>query len=74
MRVHLADTETVKKFIRQLKDDGCEVMEDYENALVVEAKDGDVSVYRGIQKGRNQPWLVMCRDSDNIKWSGSDST
>ncbi len=67
--VCLTDTKTVKSFMKQLKDAGCEVMEDYKDACIVEAKDGDTVVYKGIQKGRGQPWIVRTNSTERIKWN-----
>lgn len=66
--VCMADTATVKKFMKKLRENGCVVTEDYTDTLTVEAKDGPVTVYRAIQKGKNQPWLVRCVDTERFTW------
>jgi hypothetical protein len=53
----------------QLRNAGFECNEDYKDSLTVEAKDGDVVVYKGIQKGKGQPWIVRCVDGPNVKWN-----
>ncbi len=56
--VFVTDTLTIKKFMKQLAENGCVCTEDYEDKLTVEAKDGDKIVYKGVQKGKDQSLVV----------------
>jgi len=50
-----------------LYEQGCDVKSDAD-AGTVEVKDGDDVVFRGLEKGRGQPWIVMHYNSDRITW------
>ena len=65
--VCMADTETVKKFMRQLREAGLDCQEDYAGGLV-RATDNDVVVYTAIQKGPGGHWIVRTADSDRVRW------
>lgn len=69
----LATTETVRHWIEKLEEEGCYVAFD-EEAGIAEAIDSqtDTVVYRALQKGYEQPWIVACYDSTNIKWEKSE--
>src|SRR5262249_2074743 len=63
----LATRETVRAALRMLRAADCKVDLD-EEAGAVTVHDGDAIVYQAIEKGRGQPWIVCCSDSDHIKW------
>ncbi len=67
--VCMAFTETVKFWMEQLETEGCYVNFD-EEAGTAEAVDSqtDTVVYRALQKGYNQPWIVGCYNSTNFTW------
>jgi hypothetical protein len=60
-------TVDVMKIRDQCEMAGCDVTYDREAGTVV-AMDGEVKVFAAIQKGRDQPWIAIFRDSDVIKW------
>jgi hypothetical protein len=64
--VCMTDTATVKRFVQLLRDAGCSIEEDYNDALTVKATDGTTVVYWALQKGRNGPWIVRYNDSERI--------
>ena len=64
--VTITDTETIKKLMKRLKESGCVVKEDYQ-AGTVEAKDGDATVYRGVQMYKDS-WMVRYEETDRIKF------
>ncbi len=66
--VSLADTKKVMGYLNRLEECGITVTKDME-AGTFEAKDGEVVVCKGIQKGKNGPWIVKCSNSENVKWS-----
>ncbi len=61
-------TKEVEEVAKNLKSNGCVVNRD-KAAGTIEAKDGDLFVFRAIQKGRCQPWIGMFFDTDRIKWT-----
>ncbi len=66
----ITDTNTVRTFMRRLREAGCAVEEDYKSSLAVKATDADGTVvYWGLQKCRGGPWLVGYKDNDRIKWT-----
>ena len=65
--VCLAATETVRAQLDALKANECEVELDLDIGTAT-ARDGDIVVYRAIQKGRGGPWIVRCTESDRIRW------
>jgi hypothetical protein len=73
MKTCMATTETIDQWVETLRQAGCKVVRDREAGTVI-AKDGDVDVYRAIQKGMGGPWIVMMRDSDHIQWKTSQAT
>ncbi len=62
-------TKAVKEYLKQLKTAGMEVKYDAK-AGTAEVKDGDVVVFKALQKGNGQPWIVQYKDGDNVKWGG----
>ena len=60
-------TATVDEFIAALKFNGCEIRRD-KDARTVEAFDDGVTVFRAIQKGNRQTWIVSFYETDRIKW------
>jgi protein involved in ribonucleotide reduction len=64
----LANTNTVKSYVKRLRDAGMTVNENKE-AGTVEVKDGNIVVYKAIQKGRGGSWIVSTSSSPNVKWS-----
>lgn len=66
--VCLSTTKTVRAFLDRLEADGCEVVLDLGAGTAVATDDGLV-VYRALQKGRGQPWIVRCMDSARINWA-----
>lgn len=65
--VSMATTTTVKAALKGLKDQGCDVTLNTK-AGTAEAKDGAVVVYKALQKGRGQPWIVRTSNSDRVTW------
>jgi len=65
--VCLSTTKVVREFLDRLKADGCEVKLDLD-AGTATATDGGVVVYRALQKGKGQPWIVRCTNSRRISW------
>ncbi len=61
-------TPEVKEVVKNLVANGCVVNRD-NAAGTIEAKDGDLFVFRAIQKGRCQPWIGMFYDTARIKWT-----
>lgn len=70
--VSLATTEAIHEYASSLKANGCLVYMNHDSGTI-EARDGDQTVFRGIQKGFAQPWVVNFTDSERIKWKESDS-
>lgn len=66
MPVCLATTETVKSYVKKLVDSGCTTEID-EQAGVVIVKDGEVVVYKAIQK-EHMSWIVIMRNGPNVFW------
>lgn len=66
--VCLSNTKTVKQFLARLEADGCEVLLDMVSGTATATVDG-VVVYRALQKGRGQAWLVRCTDGGRITWA-----
>lgn len=60
-------TTAVKDYLKKLGDAGMEVKHD-KDAGTAEVKDGDVVVFKALQKGRNGPWIVRYNNSENVKW------
>ncbi len=65
--VCLALTKTVEQAVDSLEAVGCEATWDRASGTVVVHDDG-TRVYAALQKGRNQPWIVSCYNSDRITW------
>lgn len=63
----LADTSTVKGWVKKLREvPGLRV--DEKDAGTVKVYDGEVAVYSAIQKGIAQPWIVITKDGETVKW------
>lgn len=66
--VCVATTATVKAFIKQLEEVGCETHLDLSVGTAEATLDGHV-VYKAIQKGANNPmWIVRTVSHGHIKW------
>ncbi len=65
--VCLSTTKVVREFLDRLEADGCEVKLDLEAGTATATDDGEV-VYRALQKGKGQPWIVRCTNSRRISW------
>jgi len=60
-------TKDVNRTCDELEEAGCVVERD-DQAGTVTVKDDGTVVYRAIQKGFGQPWIVMFEDSKRIGW------
>jgi len=65
--VCMSKTSIVLAKVDDLKELGCTATVDRE-AGTVEVKDGDVVVYKALQKGKGQPWIVRCVNSERVWW------
>jgi hypothetical protein len=63
----MATTKTVLKFLEDLKNKGCTIAHD-PDAGTATAHDGTVCVYRALQKGKRQPWIVRTSNGPNVQW------
>jgi hypothetical protein len=63
-------TKDVTNYLRQLKRNGCTTTRD-NDAGVAEARDGDQIVFKALQKGQGQHWIVRYLNSDRIQWDRS---
>ncbi len=64
-------TKEVEEVAKNLKSNGCVVNRD-KSAGTIEVKDtedGDLFVFRAIEKGPGQPWIGMFYDTARIKWT-----
>ena len=64
-------TPEVDEVVKNLEANECVVNRD-KSAGTIEVKDtqdGDLFVFRAIQKGHCQPWIGMFFDTDRIKWT-----
>lgn len=67
--VCLALTATVKRFTADLKTAGCTVDHDKIAGTVVATEPGGKVVYRALQKGNGQPWIVSMYNGDMVTWA-----
>jgi len=65
--VGMLRTKQVKEYLDNLKTAGMDVKHDAK-AGTAEVKDGEVVVFKAIQKGKGGPWIVKYANSDNVKW------
>jgi hypothetical protein len=65
----LATTATVAAVVAAGRANGCTVEGSVRDGHVT-MKDGDVAVYRALQKGAGGPWIVAGYASDRISWGG----
>ena len=61
-------TGKLKQFVSDAVANDCVSLWDHDAGTVV-VTDGDAKVLSAIQKGRQQPWIVMFFNSDRITWS-----
>jgi hypothetical protein len=66
----MATTNVVKAAVANLTHNECRIEADYEVGIV-QAFDGDAIVYRALQKGEGQPWIVSCFNSQRIHWDNA---
>lgn len=66
--VCMTDTKTVKRFMADLLANDCECVLDLQ-AGTAEAKDGNITVYKALQKGKGQPWIVAYENTERIKFA-----
>ncbi len=64
-------TPEVDEVVKNLEANECVVNRDKSPGTieVKDTQDGDLFVFRAIQKGRGQPWIGMFYDTARIKWT-----
>jgi hypothetical protein len=65
----LAVRATVEGALAGLLAAGCEITDGSLADGHFEVKDGDQVVYRGLEKNRRGPWIVMLYNSGRVTWS-----
>ena len=68
--VCMANKATVREFVMSLVGLGC-ILDGSLSAGFVVLKDDGVVVYRALEKGPGQPWIVSGFSSDRISWPES---
>jgi hypothetical protein len=66
--VGMLKTPAVKAYLQMLKQAGCAVKLDTKTGTA-EAFDGDAPVFRALQKGPGNPWIVRYQNSDRVTWN-----
>lgn len=64
----LASTETVKTTVASLESNGCKVTEGSYREGYMTVSEGDKPVYKVLQKGHRQPWIVIMYNGDRVRW------
>lgn len=63
----MAETKKVQAAIANLRANHCVVLGGIQSGFVT-VKDNGKIVYRALQKGDGQPWIVSWYNSDRIQW------
>jgi len=61
----LGTREDVNKYVEMLRRAGCTIQRDPDK--IVARHDGQV-IFRALEKGRKQPWIMMFLNSELITW------
>ena len=66
MAARIGTKEDVNKFVNELKCSGAEIIKTEETIIGIY---NQRVVFRALEKGKNQPWIMMFLDSPEIQWN-----
>jgi hypothetical protein len=66
--VGMLQTAQVNDFLTRLQEAGLAVRRD-PAAGIAEVRDGEVTTFWALQKGKGGPWIVRCTDSARVVWT-----
>jgi hypothetical protein len=70
--VCLSHTKTVADTLDDAMANGCTKEGGIRDGFLT-IKDGETVLYRALQKGTGQPWIVAGYESERIKWGGTET-